>query len=211
MSHLRHARFAGDAAAKAVTVRFALVGGDASAGIENTLVARLRAGELGALGEAYDAHHAHVRAFARRLLGDETAAEDIVQETFLTLPRVVGRFRGESSLRTFLVSIAVRHSSHFIRAAMRRRAAMSRLAREPSVPRPAPDDDAERARVANVLLRALDALPMDQRVAVVLCEVEGRTSAEAAQIVGAPEATVRTRLFHARRKLTALLASEGLE
>jgi RNA polymerase sigma-70 factor (ECF subfamily) len=62
-----------------------------------------------------------------------------------------------------------------------------------------------------VLERALDALPIDQRVVVVLCEVEGRTSGEVARIVGAPETTVRTRLFHARRKLGALLAGEELE
>jgi RNA polymerase sigma-70 factor, ECF subfamily len=192
-----------------VAVPFALVGDDVG-GPEAMLVARLRAGDLSALGEAYDAHHVHVRAFARRLLGDEGAAEDLVQETFLTLPRAVARFRGESSLRTFLVSIAVRHVSHHVRAAARRRLAMARLAREPHVSRPAPDEDMERRRLAAALLRALDTLPVDQRVAVVLCEVEGRTSAEAARIVGAPEATVRTRLFHAKRKLAVLLASEEL-
>ncbi|MGO9834418.1 MAG: RNA polymerase sigma factor [Polyangiaceae bacterium] len=192
-----------------VAVPFALVGDDVG-GPEAMLVARLRAGEVSALGEAYDAHHVHVRAFARRLLGDESAAEDLVQETFLTLPRAVARFRGESSLRTFLVSIAVRHVSHHIRAAARRRSAMVRLAREPHVSRPAPDEDVERGRLAAALLCALDTLPVDQRVAVVLCEVEGRTSAEAARIVGAPEATVRTRLYHAKRKLAVLLESEGL-
>jgi RNA polymerase sigma-70 factor (ECF subfamily) len=192
-----------------VAVRFALVGDDV-AGPEDQLVARLRAGDRIALGEAYDDHHVHVRAFARRLLGDESAAEDLVQETFLTLPRAVARFRGESSLRTFLVSIAVRHVSHHVRAATRRRNAMARLSREPHVSGRAPDEDEERRRLANALLRALDTLPVDQRVAVVLCEVEGRTSAEAARIVGAPEATVRTRLFHAKRKLAVLLESEGL-
>jgi RNA polymerase sigma-70 factor, ECF subfamily len=200
----------GDTAGQLAAVPFSPVA-KASAGVEEILVARLRAGDLAALGEVYDAHHVHVRAFARRLLGDENAAEDILQETFLTLPRAVARFRGESSLSTFLLSITVRHASHFVRAAGRRRLAMDRLAREPRVPGSAPDDEAERKRLAAALLRALDALPMDQRVAVVLCEVEGRTSAEAAQIVGAPEATVRTRLFHARRKLAALLATEGLD
>jgi RNA polymerase sigma-70 factor (ECF subfamily) len=192
-----------------LAVPFALVGGDAEAG-DDSLVRRLRAGQLSALGDAYDAHHTHVRAFARRLLGDESAAEDLVQETFLTLPKAIGRFRGESSLRTLLVSIAVRHVSHHVRAAARRRLAMARLALEPRVCGPAPDQEAERARLAATLSRALDALPVNQRVAVVLCEVEGRTSAEAARIVGAPEATVRTRLFHARRKLVELLAGERL-
>jgi len=190
-----------------------LLGGDATREGE-TLVARLRAGDLGALGEAYDAHHVHVRAFAARLLGDSSAAEDLVQETFLTLPRVVARFRGESSLRTFLVSIAVRHAGHHIRAAARRRTAMARFARERRSEGSerggaGPDEEAERRRLAAELLKALDALPVEQRVAVVLCEVEERTSAEVACIVGAPEGTIRTRLFHAKRKLMLLLDREG--
>jgi DNA-directed RNA polymerase specialized sigma24 family protein len=117
----------------AFAVRFAVVGADAEAD-DDSLVTRLRAGHLSALGEAYDAHHTHVRAFARRLLGDESAAEDLVQETFLTLPKAIGRFRGESSLRTLLVSIAVRHVSHHVRAAARRRLTMARLAGSASRP-----------------------------------------------------------------------------
>ena len=74
---------------------------------------------------------------------------------------------------------------------------------------PTPEDDASRARLAAALTRALDALPIEQRVAVVLCEVEGRTSVEAARVVGVPESTVRTRLMHARRKLAELLGREG--
>ena len=53
---------------------------------------------------------------------------------------------------------------------------------------------------------ALDQLPIEQRVAVVLSEIEERTSAEIATIVGAPEGTVRTRVFHAKRKLREILA-----
>ncbi len=200
----------GDSDVGLVAVGFVLVGRDA-AGEGDALVARLRAGEVAALGEAYDEHHVHVRAFAQRLLGDASAAEDLVQETFLTLPRAVARFRGESSLRTLLVSIAVRHAGHHLRSAARRRSAMARFAAEPSTAGPAPDEEADRRRLAAALERALDALPVDQRVVVVLCEVEGRTSGEVARIVGAPEATIRTRLFHARRKLSALLAGEELE
>jgi len=193
-----------------VAVGFVLVGRDAG-GESGALVARLRAGDVAALGEAYDEHHVHLRAFALRLLGDASAAEDLVQETFLTLPRALARFRGESSLRTLLVSIAVRHAGHHLRSAARRRSAMARFAAEPPPAGPAPDVEADRRRLAAVLERALDALPIDQRVVVVLCEVEGRTSGEVARIVGAPETTVRTRLFHARRKLGALLAGEELE
>src|SRR5262249_54324196 len=162
---------------------------------------RLRKGEAAALGEAYDAHHTHVRAFAIRLLGDESAAEDLLQDTFLALPGAIGRFRGDSTLRTFLVSIAVNHARHHLRSAMRRRAVHARLEVEPLPPSPNPEEHTRRAQLAAALTRALDALPLEQRVAVVLCNVEERTSAEAAQIVGVPEGTIRTRAFHGKRKL----------
>ena len=193
----------------ALRLPFAAVDDD-RAGADQRLVARLRAGELSALGEAYDAHHAHVRAFARRVVGDESLAEDLVQETFVTLPGAARRFRGESSLRTYLLSIAVRHAGHYVRAAARHRSALERLAREPRPSSPTPDEQAHRAQLAAVLMRALDALPLEQRMAIVLCEVEGRTSAEAARIVGVPEGTVRTRLFHAKRKLSGALRAEGV-
>jgi RNA polymerase sigma-70 factor (ECF subfamily) len=177
---------------------------------DHDLVARLRRGEDAAVGVAYDRHHAAVRRFARRLVGDDAAAEDLVHEAFVTLPRAIRHFGGESSLCTFLISIAVNHARHHLRAAARRRAALERLAREPAAGGPDPEQHAERASIARALNRALDTLPHDQRVVFVLCDVEERTAGEVSEITGAPEATVRTRLFHARRKLRAELERQGV-
>lgn len=182
---------------------------------EAELKERLRRGEVSAVGVAYDRYHQQVRAFARRLVGDEAASEDLVQEVFVTLPVAVRRYRGESSLKTFLLSIAVNHARHHVRAAARRRRAMEKLAEhniveEASARSDDPEQLARRKHLAEVLERALDELPLDQRIAFVLCEVEERPSPEVANIVGAPEATVRTRLFHARRKLRDYLAQQGV-
>ncbi|MCA9614209.1 MAG: RNA polymerase sigma factor [Myxococcales bacterium] len=175
-----------------------------------SLVDRLRAGEPAAVAEAYDTHGAAVLAFSRRLVGDPAAAQDLTQEVFLTLPKVARRFEERASLRSFLLSIAVNHARHHVRAASRRRAAMERFAHEPEGVSESPDQRLARRQLADALQRALDGLPLDQRVAFVLCEVEERTSVEVAEIVGAPEATVRTRLFHAKRKLRESLAKEGV-
>lgn len=174
------------------------------------LLRALRAGEPRALGEVYDAHHAAVRAFARRLLGDPSVAEDLVHDVFVHLPKAIGGFRGDSSLRTFLVAIAVNHARHFVRAAARKRAALERMAREPRGATDNPEDQLGRRQLADALWRALETLPLEQRVAFVLCEVEQRSSSDVAEIVNVPEGTVRTRLFHARRKLRELLSQEGL-
>src|SRR5262245_34461792 len=101
---------------------------------DTELLARLRRGDAAAIGEVYDLQAAAVHAFARRLTGDAAAAQDLVHEVFVALPSAIARFRGDSSLRTFLLSIAINHARHHLRAAARRRVAMARLSREPAHP-----------------------------------------------------------------------------
>jgi len=172
------------------------------------LLARVASGSAPALAAVYDAHAERVHAFARRLVGDDQAAEDLVHDVFLALPAAAARYRGDASVRTFLLSIAQNCSRHHVRTAARRRAMLNRFEDEPRAPASPPDREAERRQLAACLQRALDALPLDQRIAFVLCEVEEQTSAEAAAIVGAPEGTVRTRLFHAKKKLREALEEE---
>lgn len=190
-----------------VTVSFALPRVDREdEDAVSSLLARVAEGEPAAIDEVYRAHHAALRGFANRFLGDAAAAEDLVHDVFLVLPGAIRRFRGESSLRTFLTAIAVKRAYKHLRSAGRRRAAMARLADEPErAPAPAPDTGVERQELAAILYDALDKLPCDQRTAFVLCEIDQLTAGEAAAIVDAPEATVRTRLFHARKRLRDLL------
>ena len=177
---------------------------------EHDLASRLAAGEPAAVGEAYDQHHRAVRAFASRLVGDAAAAEDLVHDVFVALPKAIRGYRFESSLRTFLISIAVNHARHHVRAATRRRAAIGRYALEPEGNSADPEHEQRRKELASLLTRALDNLPLEQRVTFVLCEVEERTSREVGEITGVPEATVRTRLHHAKKKLREALSTEGL-
>lgn len=168
----------------------------------------LREGDLTALGQIYDEHHVAVRTFARRLLGDD-AAEDLVHDTFLTLPKALRRWNGEGSLRTFIIGVAINHARHHVRSRARWRSMLSRFAREPE-PRPRSQEEvSEQRRLSDMLSRALATLSFDHRTAFVLCEVEERSSPEVAQILAIPEATVRTRLHHARLKLRAALEREG--
>jgi RNA polymerase sigma-70 factor (ECF subfamily) len=172
------------------------------------LLAELRVGRLEAVARAYDRWHGRVRILARRLLSEEASSEDVVQEVFVSLPRAVRRFRGEVSLETFVLAITVKRARHHLRSAIRRRRALERLAEPSSVSPQDPEREAYQRQLAARLAAALDRLPPAQRVAFVLCEVEGLTSARAAVLASAPETTVRTRLFHARRRLRTLLALE---
>ena len=178
---------------------------------EDELVARIRAKDVDAIALVYDTHHVAVRVLARRIVGDDGIAEDLVHDTFIVLPTAIRTFRGQSSLRTFVMGIAVNRARKYIRAATRRRAAYERHAAQPLPPdEPAPDVALARRQLAAALHRALDALPHDQRIAFVLCEIDELTSGAAATIMGCPEETVRTRLYHARRKLRARLEAEDV-
>jgi len=170
-----------------------------------TLDSRLARGESSAIVDAYRAHHGHVRAFAQRLVGDRMVAEDLVHEVFVALPDSMRRFEGQCSLRTWLVAIAANRAHHHIRAASRRRAAETRMAREPRGEPSRPDELAEKAELAAHLTRALDTLPDDQRVAFVLCEIEERTSVEVARMLDTQDGTIRARVMLAKKKLRAEL------
>jgi RNA polymerase sigma-70 factor (ECF subfamily) len=175
---------------------------------EAAILDGLRRQDLGALARAFDRWHHRVRVLARRLLSDAAAAEDVVQETFTALPRAVRGFRGEVALETFLLAIAVKRARHHRRAAARRQRALARLSSEERNPPRDPEQETYRRQLGLQLGAALDRLPLPQRIAFVLCEIEELTSSQAAAVAGIPEATMRTRLFHARRRLRDWLEME---
>jgi len=180
----------------------------AGAPTDAVLAAAVAEGELAALGRLYDEHHAAVRAFARRLI-DEAGAEDLVHDTFLTLPKALARWNGQSTLRTFIMGVAINHARHRVRSKSRFGFAIARFSREPERVEHNPEERSEQKQLAAMLRRALETLSFDHRTTFVLCEVEERTSVEAAEILGVPEGTVRTRLHHAKQKLRAALIKEG--
>jgi RNA polymerase sigma-70 factor (ECF subfamily) len=181
--------------------------GAGEGGVEASLVERLAAADEAALRDTYRRHRVALLRFARRLIGDAAAADDLLHEVFVRLPRAVRRLQPGTPLLSFLTGVALNHCRHHVRAAARRRRAQARLAEEPAAPPgPPPDTEIERRQLAEALTHALDELPLDQRIAFVLCAVEERTSAEAAALAGTNDSTMRARLLHARRKLRARLA-----
>ena len=178
--------------------------------LPSDLAARVAAGDRDAFVALYRTHFAEVRAFAERVLGSRAAAEDVVHDVFLALPGALRSFRGECTLKSFVLSVAVRSARTHYRSAVRRRKHEERAHAETFEElTQGPDAGAERRELASLLSRALDTLPVDQRVAFVLCEVEERTSAEVAEILGENASTIRGRLFHAKKKLRVELAASS--
>jgi RNA polymerase sigma-70 factor (ECF subfamily) len=176
---------------------------------DEAFLGRVRNADPEAIAEAYDAHHVVLCSFARRLLCDDHAAEDLVQDVFLVLPRLAHRLDRGKSLRSFLLGIAANRARHHLRALARRRRFAERLGREPLTVVEGPERLSERRGLAARLERALETLSFDQRMTFVLREIEGCEAQEVSEILGIPEATVRTRVFHARKKLQTLLAEQA--
>ena len=172
----------------------------------DAIVERAAAGESSALVLLYRAHAARVRTFALRLTGCEMAADDLVHDVFLGLPAALSRFRGDCALESFLLSITVRSARRHLRSAQRRRRLEASAAQLPRATELGPDAQNERRELAALLDRALDTLPLAQRAAFILCEVEEHTSQEAGEILGERAGTIRARVFHAKRKLRERLA-----
>jgi RNA polymerase sigma-70 factor, ECF subfamily len=174
----------------------------AEAPLGDTLAERVAKGDRGAFVTVYRTHFVEVHSFAERLLGCRMAADDLVHDVFMDLPRALARFRAQCPLRSYLLSITVRSARQHLRSAQRRRRLEARAAEAGERPHAAaPDVDRERSELAAALTRALDSLPLAQRAAFVLCEIEERSSEEAGQILGEKPGTLRARVFHAKRKL----------
>ncbi|WP_344959070.1 RNA polymerase sigma factor [Actinomadura miaoliensis] len=178
------------------------------------LRARVRAGDPEAFRELFDEHARSVYNHAFRLMGDWSAAEDAVSLTFLEAWRLRDRVDPDGgSLRPWLLGITSNIARNLRRAARRHDGALARMPRGQAVPDFADEltsriDD--RARLARVRA-ALAALRAPEREVLALCVWAGLDYAEAAEALGVPVGTVRSRLSRARRKLGRLVAAGKLQ
>jgi RNA polymerase sigma factor (sigma-70 family) len=163
---------------------------------DGALLARIAAGELGALGKLYDSYASMLLRFARRL-GAAEDAEDIVQNVFLRVVRLADQFdpRAESA-RPWLFAITVRVVQERRRSLRRLTRAMRALTSQKQIATPAMSGPRRRD-----LERCLAQLSLAKRSVVLLAEVEGFSCPEIAEMLNIPVGTVWTRLHHARREL----------
>jgi len=177
--------------------------------MEPSLRARVRVGDSDAFSLLFDEYSRAVYNLAFRLTGSWSIAEEAVSLTFLEAWRLRASVDPEGgSLRPWLLGIAVNVNRNMTRAARRHQAALSRLSPPPPVPDFA-DDLAGQLDDARELLRVLAAvcrLRADERHVIALCVWFELDYAAAAQALGVPAGTVRSRLSRARRKLRKLAA-----
>ena len=179
--------------------------------MEPNLRAGIRAGDPDAFGLLFDEHARAVYNLGFRLTANWSAAEDVVSLTFLEAWRLRARIdpAGES-LRPWLLGIAVNVCRNLARASRRHQAAMSRIPPPPVVPDFA-DELAGRlddTAALQLVTEALGALRRGEREIIALCVWSDLDYATAAQALGVPVGTVRSRLSRARRRLRTLVPAD---
>ena len=178
-------------------------------GREAVLVQRCAAGEQLACTELVAEHQRMVVQLAMNLLGDRDEALDLSQEVFLRVFRTIHRFRGQSSLRTWIYRIAVNQARNRHRFWRRRHRAdqvsldqhLASHGDSLSAGESTPDRVLAQKELAERLQRALDHLPFDQRTAIILREIDGLSYEEIAFSLGVAVGTVKSRLTRARQAL----------
>jgi RNA polymerase sigma-70 factor (ECF subfamily) len=179
---------------------------------DEELLAAAAAGDMAALGALYDRHHGTVARFLGQLAHvDRADVGDLVHDVFLGVHRTATAFRGGSSVRTWILSIAANVARDRARAAKRRRFFAGLLARRA----PAEVERPDQAFAANEgvlrLRRALAELSVERASAFLLADVEELPCAEVAAVLGAPVGTVYRWLHEARTTLRRAVAADDGE
>lgn len=174
--------------------------------LDAATLARCRAQDPVAFRAFVVRHERMVFALLSRMLGAGPEVEDLAQETFVRAYRAFPGFDPEGAARpsTWLLTIATR-----LALDARRKKRMDQTDEGADLPSAAtPESALERRQLGQAIERAVAALPDDQRAALVLDEFHGLSIAEIAAVLGAPENTIKTRLFRARERMREALRAD---
>ena len=178
------------------------VGQTASLATEEELIAQSRAGNLRAFGEIYDRYEGAVFRHAFHVLGHADDADDVRQETFVRAFAALTRFRGEASMKTYLLAICSNLCRDKLRNKQRRPEWGYGIVAPDTVTGEAGGDPLQamqRAHEASQVRRALDKLPAPAREILILRHVEELEFDEIAVVLGCSRVSAPVRLFRARR------------
>ncbi|HUU95804.1 MAG TPA: sigma-70 family RNA polymerase sigma factor [Phycisphaerae bacterium] len=174
---------------------------------------RAAAGDRDARRVLFERYRAAAYQVALRITGRNEDALDAVQDSFIKAFERLAGFQRQAGFKTWLLRIVTNRALDLLRARRVRLAiplegdddagALAPVADQDAGP---PDEPLERAELAERLARAMESLPADQRAAFALHASGDMTYGQIAEVLGIPVGTVMSRLYHARRRLQAVLA-----
>ena len=167
---------------------------------ESSLMSRVAAGDRAAFARLYDLHAVSVHQFARRLTRSQELADEVLNDVMVATWRQAGAFRGGSKLSTWILGITYRTAMK----ALRRTTRIS--TQEVAEPAELPGDDTPDRGVLlqesqDATRRAIGELSPEHRAVVELTFFHELSYREISEVLGCPENTVKTRMFHARKRL----------
>lgn len=177
---------------------------------DTALIRRIAAGDESAMAALYGRHHLRVFRFLMRLVGNRSAAEDLMSDVFVDVWTQAGRFEERASVTTWLLSIArYKALSSFRRRqpdALDDETAAS-IADEADTPEVA----LQKSGKSEAMRRCIARLSPDHAEVIDLVYYHEQSVAEVGRILNIPEATVKTRMFYARKRLSDLLRAAGID
>jgi RNA polymerase sigma factor (sigma-70 family) len=166
---------------------------------EMALLDRVRRKDLRAFERLYRIYQPRLARFLFNLVQRPQLVEEVLNDTMMVVWDTAGRFRGNSKLSTWVFSIAYRKA---IKAKLRWPDSVEEPALDTRVSNdPAPDEELDQRRLHDALIGAMSQLSADHRAVVDLTYFHGLGYREIAEIMNCPVDTVKTRMFHARRRL----------
>ncbi len=179
-------------------------------GSDEDLVRRIAKGDNLAMRVLYARHHLRAFRFLQRLLRDEALAEDALSEVFLDVWRQAGSFEGRSSVSTWLLAMARNKAWSALRK--RRESALDEgVAEAMEDEGDDPEVQLQKSDKGAAIRACMEKLSPEHREVLDLVYYHETSVEEVAMIVQIPENTVKTRLFHARKKLAELLKANGID
>lgn len=178
---------------------------------DDDLIKRIARGDGLAMKSFYARHHVRLFRFLVRITRREATAEELMNEVFLEIWRKAGGYEGRSAVTTWMLSIA----HHKAISSLRKRGEDA-LDEEDSGSDMADDDDdpevaLQKQNKSKVMRACMDKLSAEHRTILDLVYYHDKSVAEASEILGIPENTVKTRMFYARKRLAELMREAGLD
>ena len=173
--------------------------------MDDPLVLRARSGDAGALEELLAGVAPSIERFGRRMCGNPHDADDVLQDTLLSVATHLGEFEGRSSLLSWVFTLARNACSRRRRGLKNRPPVSDDQAPEARDPAATPEERAANQELSDVLGRALDTLPDGYREVILLRDVEGLTAPDAATALGISVDALKSRLHRAREALRTAL------
>lgn len=184
---------------------------------EQSLIEQSLAGNVRAFNRLIENYQAMGYSVAYRLLQDGDGAADALQDSFVKAFRALESFRG-GSFKSWLMRIVTNTCYDMLRSQKRRATdSLDDLPVDPDHatqlidPSASPEDEAERGELQHLIQSAINSLPEDQRLALILCDVEGYAYDEIAEITGAAMGTVKSRISRARTRVREILLASRSE